>query len=55
MKKYIVYDISFYIHKETYKKTHEMKKILTIKLIFHYKERVAFFIFKQRKRKAKNK
>jgi len=36
MKKYIVHNFSFYIRIKVYKKTHEMKKILNIKLIFHY-------------------
>jgi len=35
---YILHNFSFYIYQKIYKKTHEIKKILTIKLIFHYKD-----------------
>jgi len=37
MKKHILYNFFFYIHKNiNIQKIYEMKKILTIKLIFHY-------------------
>ena len=40
MKKHIVHNFSFYIHKKKiYKKIHKMKKKLNVKLIFSYQEK----------------
>jgi len=45
MKKHIVHNFSFYIHKKIYKKPHKKKK-LYIKLIFSYQEkRESYFFF----------
>jgi len=39
MKKHILYNFSFYIHKNiNIQKIYEIKKILTFKLIFQYQE-----------------
>jgi len=40
MKKPIIHNFSFYVHKKIYRKTHEIKKILNIKLIFHYQDTI---------------
>jgi len=49
IKKHIPHHFSFIIIKIYKKKTHEMKKIVTIKLIFHYQEIVVFFYFQKTK------
>ena len=46
MKKHIVHNFSFYIHKKiNIQKTHKMKKKLNIKLIFSYQEKGESYFF----------
>jgi len=46
MKKHIIYNFSFYINKNiNIQKTNDMKKILIIKLIFHYQQIKENYLF----------
>jgi len=47
MKKYIIHNFSFLFIKKKYIyiRTHEMEKILTIKLIFHHQETRENYLF----------
>jgi len=45
MKKHMVHNFSFYIHKKNIQNTHKMKKKLNIKLIFFYQEKGESYLF----------
>jgi len=56
MKKHMVHNFSFYIHKKNIQNTHKMKKKLNIKLIFFYQEKGESYLFylKRGRMRSKN-
>jgi len=58
MKKHIIHYFFFYVHKKkNIQKTHKIKIMLTIKLVFHYQVRQESYLFlfkKGREKKKKN-